>query len=109
MNGLKNIFSQIMKMQDRAKEIQKTLEKKIVEGSAGGDMVVVRMNGKKQVLSVKINRDAVNPADIGMLEDLIVAAINQAYRKVGEAVSDEIGKLAGGMNIPGMPDISSLI
>lgn len=109
MNGLKNIFSQIMKMQDRAKEIQSALEKKIVEGSAGGDMVVVRMNGKKQVLGIKINKEAVNSADVEMLEDLIVAAINQAHRKAGEAVSDEIGKLTGGMNIPGMPDISGLI
>lgn len=109
MEGLKNLFSQIMNMQDRAKKIQNELEKKIVEASSGGDMVVVKMNGKKQILSIKINKDVIHPKDKEMLEDLILSAINQAYKKVNEVVSEEINKLTGGIKIPGMPDISSFL
>lgn len=109
MKGLGNIFSQISKLQEKAKEVQNELAKKTVEGSAGGDMVTVTMNGKKEVVSIKINKEVVNPDDIEMLEDLLIAAINQAHEKVQELVTEEMGKLTGGLNIPGMPDLSSFM
>jgi len=109
MKGLGNIFSQISKLQEKAKQVQNELAKKTVEGSAGGDMVTVKMNGKKEVVSIKINKEVVNPNDIEMLEDLLVAAINQAQEKVQELISEEMGKLTGGLNIPGMPDLSSFM
>ncbi|MDD5067153.1 MAG: YbaB/EbfC family nucleoid-associated protein [bacterium] len=109
MDGLKNIFSHIMKLQDKAKEMQSKLEKKTVEASAGGDMVTVKMNGKKQIISFKINKEAVDPDDVEMLEDLLLAACNQAYKKVTDLVTEEVGKLTGGVNIPGMPDISNML
>ena len=109
MKGLGNIFSQITKLQEKAKAIQEELAKKTVEASAGGDMVTVTMNGKKEVVSIKIDREVVNPDETEMLEDLLVAAINQAQTKVQELVSEEMGKLTGGLNIPGMPDLSGLM
>ncbi len=109
MKGLGNIFSQISKLQEKAKEVQDELGKKTVEASAGGDMVTVKMNGKKEITSIKINKEVVNPDDIEMLEDLLVAAISQAHIKVKELVSEEMGKLTGGLNIPGMPDMSNFM
>lgn len=109
MKGLGNILMQFNKIQEKAKVIQDELAKREIEGSAGGDMVVVKMNGKKEVISVKINKEVVNPDDVEMLEDLIVAAINQAQHKVQEVVSQEMSKITGGLNIPGMPDLSGFM
>jgi len=109
MKNLGNMFSQISKMQEKMKTIQKELESREVEASAGGDMVTVKMNGKKEVIEIKINKEVVNPDEVEMLEDLLVAAINQAQTKVQEVVSEEMGKLTGGLNIPGMPDMSGLM
>ena len=109
MKGLGNMFSQITKMQEKAKQMQDELGKKTVEASAGGDMVTVTMNGKKEIVSIKINKEVVNPDETEMLEDLLVAAISQAHQKVQELVAGEMSKLTGGMNIPGMPDMSSLM
>ncbi len=109
MKNFANMFSQISKMQEKMKDIQKELASKEVEASAGGDMVIVKMNGKKEVTSVKINKEVVNPDDVEMLEDLLVAAVNQAQSRVQELVTEEMSKLTGGLNIPGMPDMSSLM
>ncbi|MBU1077961.1 MAG: YbaB/EbfC family nucleoid-associated protein [Spirochaetes bacterium] len=109
MKNFANMFSQISKMQEKMKAIQKELESREVEASAGGDMVTVKMNGKKEVIEIKINKEVVNPDEVEMLEDLLVAAINQAQTKVQEVVSEEMGKLTGGLNIPGMPDMSGLM
>jgi nucleoid-associated protein EbfC len=107
--GFGNILMQFNKIQEQAKTIQDDLAKREIEASAGGDMVTVKMNGKKEVISVKINKEVVNPNEVEMLEDLIVAAINQAQKKVQELVAQEMSKLTGGMSIPGMPDLSGLM
>ena len=73
-----------------------------VEGSSGGGMVSIKMNGLKQVLGVKIEPDAVTSGDLEMLQDLIVAAFNEAARKVDEELSGQIGNLTGGLKIPGL-------
>jgi DNA-binding YbaB/EbfC family protein len=109
MKGLGNIFSQITKMQEKAKTIQEELGQKTVEASAGGDMVTVTMTGNKEIKSIKINKEVVNPDDVEMLEDLLVAAVNQAHAKVKELVAGEMSKLTGGLNIPGMPDMSGFM
>ena len=100
--GMKDLMKQAQKMQQDLMKAQEELANKIVEGSAGGGMVKVEMNGKNQVLSVKIDPEVVDPNDIEMLEDLIIAALNEAQEKVSKSSESELGKLTGGMNIPGL-------
>ena len=99
MNAL---LRQAQKMQDDMKAKQAELEAAEYTGSASGEMVTVRMNGKHEVLGITIKPEAVDPDDIEMLEDMVAAAFNDAVRVVDEASSAELGKITGGMNIPGM-------
>jgi hypothetical protein len=93
-------MKQIQQMQERAAQEIQALE---VEASAGGGMVKVVMGGEKQVKSLAIDPEAVSRDDVEMLQDLIVAAVNEAGRKVDEAVKEKLGGLAGGLRIPGLP------
>lgn len=106
--NLNHLFKNLQSMQDKAKKIQDELASQEVEASAGGDMVIVKMNGQKELLSVKIDPEVVNNEDVSMLEDLIVAATNEAQRRVQEMVEEKMGKLTAGLNIPGMPNIPGL-
>jgi DNA-binding YbaB/EbfC family protein len=99
---LGDLMKQAQKMQQEMGKIQEESKKKTVEASAGGGMVVVVANGALEILSVKIEKDVVNPEDIDMLQDLVVAAVNEALRRAQQMVSEDMGKLTGGMNIPGM-------
>jgi DNA-binding YbaB/EbfC family protein len=96
----------IQKMMKQAAQMQERLQRELaaleVEAAAGGGMVTVRMNGHKQLLAVTIEREVLDPADPEMLQDLIVAAFNEANRKVDEAMQEKMGSLAGGMGLPGM-------
>ena len=96
----------IQKMMKQAAQMQEQLQRELaaleVEAAAGGGMVTVRMNGHKQLLAVTIEREVLDPADPEMLQDLIVAAFNEANRKVDEAMQEKLGSLAGGMGLPGM-------
>jgi len=89
-------------MMSKAQEMQQQMQQKMretqVEASAGGGAVVVRMNGEKQVLSVKIEKEA--SGDVEMLQDLVMAAVNEAVRKVDTAVQSQLGGLLGGMGLP---------
>lgn len=93
---------QIQDMMTRAQEMQQQMQQKMretqVEASAGGGAIVVRMNGEKQVLSVRIEKDAVS--DVEMLQDLVMAAVNEAIRKVDASVQSQLGGLLGGMGLP---------
>ena len=100
--GMKDLMKKAQKMQQDLAKAQEELANKIVEGSAGGGMVKVEMNGKNQIVSLKIDKEVVDPEDVEMLEDLIVAAINEAQEKITQTSQDELGKLTGGINIPGM-------
>jgi DNA-binding YbaB/EbfC family protein len=82
--------------------LQKKMEETVVEGSSGGGSVTVRMNGRKQVLSIKIDPEAAKAADLEMLQDLITAAINGAGRKVDEAMQSTMGGMLGGMGLSGL-------
>ena len=82
--------------------LQKKMEETVVEGSSGGGTVTVKMDGRKQVLSIRIDPEAVKSDDLEMLQDLITAAINGAGRKVDEAMQSSMGGMLGGMGIPGL-------
>ena len=100
--GMKDLMKQAQKMQQDLAKAQEELSNKIVEGTSGGGMVKVEMNGKNQVLSIKIDPEVVDPDDIEMLEDLIIAALNEAQEKVNQTSESELSKLTGGMKIPGL-------
>ena len=97
-----NIMKQAKKMQEKIASIQAELEGKTVEATAGGGMVTVVVNGKFEILSLKIDKEVVNPADVDMLEDLIAAAVNEGIRKAQEMATAEMSKITGGFNIPGL-------
>ena len=101
---LGDIMKQAQKMQEQLAKVQEEAANKIVEASAGGGMVTVTANGRQEVLSVKIERDVVNPDDIEMLQDLIDAATNEALNKGRDMLADEMKTMTGGLglNIPGL-------
>lgn len=101
MQNFNTIMKQAKKMQERMASLQKELEIKTVEAQAGGGMVSVVVNGKYEVVSLKIEKEVVNPEDIEMLQDLIAAAVNEGIRKAQEMASSEMAKITGGLNIPG--------
>ena len=93
------MMKDLQKMQSKLMADMETVE---VEGSAGGGVVSARMNGKKELLALKLSPDAVTPDDLGLMEDLIVAAVNEASRKVDEEVQRLTQGMAGGLDIPGL-------
>ena len=96
---MKQLMKQAQKMQE---QLQKQMETTVVEASAGGGMVAVKMNGNKQLLSVQIDPEVFSGGDKEMLQDLVVAAVNEGIRKVDEAMSGQLGGMTGGMKIPGL-------
>lgn len=95
----KQLMKQVQQMQA---QMQQRMSELRVEGSAGGGMVKAVMNGQKELLSVSIEKEAVDPNDIDMLQDLVVAAVNEASRKVDEEMQSQLGAMTGGMKIPGL-------
>jgi DNA-binding YbaB/EbfC family protein len=102
--GIGDIMRQAQKLQTQMAKVQEELAEKTVEGSAGGGMVTVIASGKQEVVSVTVDPEVVDPSDIEMLQDLVVAAVNDALRKAQEMVTSEMSKLTGGLgiNIPGL-------
>jgi nucleoid-associated protein EbfC len=93
----------LMKQLQQAQEkIQAEIAALVIEASSGGGMVKVEMDGQKQVRSLKIDPEVVDKADVEMLQDLVLAAVNEASRKVDEAIQEKVGGLTGGMKLPGM-------
>jgi len=97
-----NIMKQAKKMQERMARLQEELGMKTVEVSSGGGMVSVVVNGKFEVMSLKIEKDVVNPDDVEMLQDLVMAAVNEGVRKAQEMNAAEMAKITGGLKIPGL-------
>lgn len=95
----KQLMKQVQQMQA---QMQQRMAELRVEGSAGGGMVKTTMNGSKDLLAVVIDKEAVDPNDVEMLQDLVVAAVNEAARKVDEEMQGQLGAMTGGMNIPGL-------
>lgn len=102
MKGMGNMLKQAQKLQSKMLKLQEELAEKTLETTAGGGMVKVVANGKQQLVSLQIEKEVVDPEDVEMLQDLILAAVNDALTKSQEMVSEEMGKLTGGMNIPGL-------
>ena len=102
MKGMGNIMKQAQQMQKKMLQMQEELAHRTVEATVGGGMVTVTVNGKNEVLQVKIEPQVVDPDDVEMLEDLIVAGVNEALRKAQEMATEEMGKLTGGLKIPGL-------
>jgi DNA-binding YbaB/EbfC family protein len=100
--GIGNIMKQAQQMQRRMAQLQEELENKRVEASAGGGMVTAVVSGKQQLLELKIDPVAVDPDDVEMLQDLVTAAVNEAIKQSQQLASEEMNKLTGGMNIPGL-------
>ena len=96
------MMKQAQQMQAKMMRVQEELETKTVEAASGGGMVTAVVNGKHELVSLKIEKDVVDPADIEMLQDLVVAAVNEGVRKAHEMAQEEMSKLTGGLNIPGM-------
>ena len=96
------IMKQAQQMQAKMMRVQEELESKTVEATSGGGMVTAVVNGKHELVSLKIEKDVVDPADIEMLQDLVVAAVNEGVRKAQEMAQEEMSKLTGGLNIPGL-------
>jgi DNA-binding YbaB/EbfC family protein len=95
-------MKQAKKLQERMAQLQDQLALKTVEASAGGGMVSVLVNGKHELVSLKIDREVVNPEDLDMLQDLIIAAVNEGVRKAQEMAAAEMAKITGGLSIPGL-------
>jgi len=96
------IMKQAQKMQQKMMEVQEELASKTVEASAGGGMVTAVVNGKNELVSLKIEKEVVDPEDIEMLQDLIAAAVNEGIRKAQDMAQEEMAKITGGLNIPGL-------
>jgi DNA-binding YbaB/EbfC family protein len=100
--GLGQMMKQAQKMQAQILKIQEEMAERTVEASSGGGMVSVTANGKQEVLSVRIEREVVDPEDVEMLQDLVVAAVNEALKKAQEMVAEEMAKVTGGLQLPGL-------
>lgn len=98
--NIKQLMKQAQQMQDQMQQQMSSIK---VEGSAGGGMVKVQMSGSKELLSIQIDKEAVDPNDVEMLQDLVLAAVNEAARKVDEAMQNQLGSMMPpGMKLPGM-------
>ncbi len=102
MQNFGDMMKQAKRLQEKMGSLQKERESKTVETTAGGGMVSVVVNGKFELQSLKIDKEVVNPDDVDMLQDLIVAAVNEGIRKAQEMASAEMAKLTGGLKIPGL-------
>jgi DNA-binding YbaB/EbfC family protein len=102
MKGMGNMMKQAQKLQAKMLRLQDELAEKTIETAAGGGMVKVVANGKQQIVAIQIEKEVVDPDDVEMLQDLIMAAVNDALTKSQEMVSAEMAKLTGGLSIPGL-------
>lgn len=102
MKNMGKLMKQAQQLQNKMNRLQEELAEKTVEATAGGGMVKVVANGKQQIVSIHIEKEVVDPEDVEMLQDLVLAAVNDALNRAQEMVSEEMGKLTGGLNIPGL-------
>ena len=102
MKNMANMMKQAQKLQAKMMRLQEEMADKTVESASGGGMVKVVANGRQQIVSVSIEKEVVDPDDVDMLQDLVLAAVNDALAKSQEMVTAEMSKLTGGMNIPGI-------
>ncbi len=104
-SNMQSMIKQAQKMQEDMASLQEDLDAREYEVKAGGGVVTVKINGKLEVLSIDVAPEVVDPDDIETMTDIIVAAVNEAIKKVNETNSEEMGKVTGGLNIPGIPGL----
>ncbi|QAY67347.1 YbaB/EbfC family nucleoid-associated protein [Paenibacillus protaetiae] len=102
MNNMNQMMKQVKKMQEQMLKAQEELGEKTVEGTAGGGVVLVTMNGHKKLINIEIKPEAVDPEDVEMLQDLVLTAVNDALTKADELANKDMSKYTGGMKIPGL-------
>jgi DNA-binding YbaB/EbfC family protein len=102
VKGFGNLMKEAQRLQQQMQELQEQVAQKKVQATAGGGMVTVEVNGRQELVFVKIDPEVINKDDAQMLEDLVLAACNEALRKSRELVQQELGKLTGGLKIPGL-------
>lgn len=102
MKGMGDLVRQAQVMQNKMAKMQEEVGKRTVEAAAGGGMVTVTANGAQELLAVKIDPAVVDPEDVDMLQDLVMAAVNEALKKAGEMMKQEMAQITGGIKIPGM-------
>ncbi len=103
MMNMAKMMKQVQKMQQEMARVQEELGSKTVEATSGGGMVKVVANGHQDIVSITIDREAVDPEDVEMLQDMVVAAVNEALRQARDMAAQEMAKVTGGLNIPGLP------
>lgn len=101
-SNMQGVIKQAQKMQERMAELQAELDEKEYDFTVGGGMITIKMNGKKEMQSIEIKPEVVDPDDIEMLQDLIVAGVNEAISSIEKTNNDEMSKVTGNLNIPGM-------
>ena len=109
MKGMPNmgqLMKQAQQLQTKMAKLQEELGEQIVEASAGGGMINVTVNGRQELVSITIEREVIDPEDVEMLQDLILAAVNDGMTRAKNMVNEEMGKLTKGLNMPGIPGIS---
>jgi len=102
IGGMTNLLKQAQKVQAEMARLQEELKDRVVEGTSGGGMVTAMVNGHQEVVAVKIDPEVARGEEVEMLEDLVVAAVNQAMKKSRELLQEEMKKITGGLNIPGL-------
>lgn len=100
-----NMMAMVQKMQDEMARVQQEIEDTEFSASAGGGAVEVKVSGRHEVLSVTVKPEVVDPEDVEMLEDLLIASLNEAIRKAKDTMEREMGKISGGLNIPGLSNL----
>ena len=100
--NMNNLMKQAQAMQKKMQDMQKEVEESEFEASAGGVAVTVKVSGKKEILGISIKPEVVDPDDVEMLEDLVLSAVNEAMKKADEETANKMGKITGGLNIPGL-------
>ena len=100
-----NLMKQAQQFQNKMAKLQEELGKKTIEAASGGGMVTVVVNGQQELVSIKIDPEVVDPEDIDMLQDLVLAAVNDGMARAKKMVNDEMGKLTGGLNLPNIPGL----
>lgn len=102
MKNMGNMMKQVQKMQKQMEKKQEELKDVTIKGTAGGGMVTITANGHKEIIDIEIKPEAVDPDDVEMLQDLVLAAMNDVLKQVDELVAKEMGQFTGGMNMPGL-------
>lgn len=104
--NMSNLMKQAQQIQAKMAKLQEELENRTLEASSGGGMVTVVVNGRQEVLSIKIDPEVIDPDDVEMLQDLVLAAVNDGLARAKEMVNQEMGKLTKGLNLPNIPGLT---